>query len=215
MVTIKTISTNGQTNSTTRRYIYFSLIVSIIAVLAYWRINAGSSSSVKLAASTIETEVDNFALKIDVMQQDMLELKRISQELIVKLNKEKKFNEETMAAFRKYPPIDSEIIKFNVGGTRFSTFKSTLLKKRKRKDATADEQYYKPTLFEGMLNGNVQVKYDEEKAIFIDRNPRYFQVILDYLRTVNTPDESNKFELPPDADLKEFKKDTIFYHLFL
>jgi len=60
------------------------------------------------------------------------------------------------------------------------------------------------------LTGYVDVKFDENKAIFFDRNAKYFSIILDYLRKA---DIENDFELSLDINLQELEKEATFYNL--
>ena len=60
------------------------------------------------------------------------------------------------------------------------------------------------------MNGYIEIKYDENKAIFIDRNPKHFGYILDYLRMANN---ENEFELPPSVDRDDLIKEGKFYNL--
>jgi len=59
-------------------------------------------------------------------------------------------------------------VKLNVGGKPFSTTKDTLLK-------------YKGSYFEYMLTSS-HPQFDEDGEFFIDRHPKYFGLILNYLR---------------------------------
>ncbi len=63
------------------------------------------------------------------------------------------------------------ILHLNVGGTRFSTSRQTLL--------SAGENNF----FSAMLSGRIGCLRDESGAIFIDRDPDLFRPILNYLRT--------------------------------
>ncbi|XP_033110842.1 BTB/POZ domain-containing protein KCTD3-like [Anneissia japonica] len=63
-----------------------------------------------------------------------------------------------------------EIIKLNVGGTKFSTSKQTL-------------SWVPDSFFSSLLSGRISSMRDEEGAIFIDRDPVVFVPILNYLRT--------------------------------
>ncbi|XP_055377861.1 BTB/POZ domain-containing protein KCTD3 isoform X2 [Condylostylus longicornis] len=63
-----------------------------------------------------------------------------------------------------------EIINLNVGGQRFSTSRQTLT-------------WIPDTFFTGLLYGKISSLRDETGAIFIDRDPNLFSVILNYLRT--------------------------------
>ncbi|CAL1527593.1 unnamed protein product [Lymnaea stagnalis] len=66
--------------------------------------------------------------------------------------------------------MSSEIVHLNVGGTRFSTSKQTLT-------------WNPETFFTSLLSGRISSDRDETGAIFIDRDPKLFSVILNFLRT--------------------------------
>lgn len=68
------------------------------------------------------------------------------------------------------PPSSSDIIHLNVGGQRFSTSRQTLT-------------WIPDTFFTAMLNGLISTNRDEQGSIFIDRDPKLFSIILNYLRT--------------------------------
>jgi hypothetical protein len=77
----------------------------------------------------------------------------------------------------------------------------------KRKEPS--KEFYEPNLLEALANGLVDVKLDDSDAIFVDRNPKYFGLILDFLRCVNTDE---KFELPKhEADLNGLIFNLEFY----
>lgn len=63
----------------------------------------------------------------------------------------------------------SDIVNLNVGGKRFSTSKTTLTQVAE-------------TFFTSLLSGRIQSLRDEHGAIFIDRDPELFSIILNYLR---------------------------------
>ncbi|KAJ5067512.1 potassium channel tetramerization domain-containing [Anaeramoeba ignava] len=88
------------------------------------------------------------------------------------------------------------MINFDVGGKSFTTQKSTL-------------QKYKDTFFSGLLSGNFPLN---EKNIFIDRDPKHFRVILNFLRYQNP----NIQEFPLSDDfyvLEEIEKEADFYNI--
>ena len=90
-----------------------------------------------------------------------------------------------------------EIVKLNVGGKQFATLKSTLLK-------------HENSYFAYVLNSKDKsdVIYDENKAIFIDRNPKYFEFIIEYLRT------GFMEALPKDYySLKRLTDEALYYKL--
>ena len=66
----------------------------------------------------------------------------------------------------------NDIVHLNVGGQRFSTSKRTLL-------SVQGEE----TFFTSLLSGRISSNEDENGAIFIDRDPTLFRLILNYLRT--------------------------------
>ncbi|RZF43067.1 hypothetical protein LSTR_LSTR001245 [Laodelphax striatellus] len=69
-----------------------------------------------------------------------------------------------------YPNHNGEIVYLNVGGTRFSTSRQTLM-------------WIPDSFFTALLSGRIASLKDETGAIFIDRDPRLFAIILNYLRT--------------------------------
>uniref|UniRef100_A0A672FTW8 BTB/POZ domain-containing protein KCTD3 n=1 Tax=Salarias fasciatus TaxID=181472 RepID=A0A672FTW8_SALFA len=67
-------------------------------------------------------------------------------------------------------PGMGEIIQLNVGGTRFSTSRHTLM-------------WIPDSFFSSLLSGRISTLRDETGAIFIDRDPTAFAPILNFLRT--------------------------------
>ncbi|XP_059927964.1 BTB/POZ domain-containing protein KCTD3-like [Gadus macrocephalus] len=67
-------------------------------------------------------------------------------------------------------PGMGEIIQLNVGGTRFSTSRQTLI-------------WVPDSFFSSLLSGRISTLRDETGAIFIDRDPTAFAPILNFLRT--------------------------------
>lgn len=68
------------------------------------------------------------------------------------------------------PIAMGEIIQLNVGGTRFSTSRQTLM-------------WIPDSFFSSLLSGRISTFRDETGAIFIDRDPTAFAPILNFLRT--------------------------------
>lgn len=149
----------------------------------------------------------DFEDKINFINENFESLKKTTRSMINKLRIEKDKNSKIIESFRKFEPLDSEIVSFNVGGTLFSTLKSTIIKKIKN---SATGEAYKPHVLEGLVSGFLEPKHDENKAIFLDRNPKYFEYILDYLRMANTEKE---FELPENIDKKEFRTESQYYNI--
>ncbi|XP_017475811.1 PREDICTED: BTB/POZ domain-containing protein KCTD3 [Rhagoletis zephyria] len=63
-----------------------------------------------------------------------------------------------------------DLVNLNVGGQRFSTSRQTLT-------------WIPDTFFTALLSGRISSLRDETGAIFIDRDPALFSIILNYLRT--------------------------------
>lgn len=69
-----------------------------------------------------------------------------------------------------HPSHVGDIVHLNVGGTRFSTSRQTLT-------------WIPDSFFTALLSGRIPSLRDETGAIFIDRDPQNFSIILNYLRT--------------------------------
>ncbi len=88
-------------------------------------------------------------------------------------------------------PSSSSILHLNVGGTKFSTSRQTLLNSAATNprgaggggSAGGGQHPPQDTFFTALLSGRVGCLRDESGAIFIDRDPDLFRVILNYLRT--------------------------------
>jgi hypothetical protein len=102
------------------------------------------------------------------------------------------------------------IVKFNIGGTIFATFASTICKKIP-KPYLSTNGFYRPNLLERILLGDVKPILDDQKCIFMDRSSKYFDCILDYLRASNTNED---FFLPKNKIfLKELLREAKFYEI--
>ena len=73
--------------------------------------------------------------------------------------------------------MSKNFIKINVGGTIFSTLRSTLTKEPH-------------SMLARMIDTKVPTETDSDGNIFIDRNGDVFKIILDFLRTGNLRIES-------------------------
>eukprot|EP01114_Cavostelium_apophysatum_P001003 TRINITY_DN10869_c0_g1_i1.p1 TRINITY_DN10869_c0_g1~~TRINITY_DN10869_c0_g1_i1.p1 ORF type:complete len:311 (+),score=64.19 TRINITY_DN10869_c0_g1_i1:99-1031(+) len=90
---------------------------------------------------------------------EMDEKFKVLSDMEKRINEEKKRREENL----------KDRVKLNIGGKKFETSKSTLL-------------LIKNTYFSAMLSSG-QWKPDEQGYFFIDRSPKHFAAILEYLRT--------------------------------
>lgn len=86
--------------------------------------------------------------------------------------------------------MSSEILHLNVGGTRFSTSRQTLT-------------WIPDSFFTSLLSGRISSLSDETGAIFIDRDPKLFSQVLNFLRT--------KEVLLKDVDLAALRHEAEFY----
>ncbi|XP_021365771.1 SH3KBP1-binding protein 1-like, partial [Mizuhopecten yessoensis] len=86
--------------------------------------------------------------------------------------------------------MPGDVIHLNVGGTRYSTSKQTLT-------------WIPDSFFTSMLSGRISSLKDETGAIFIDRDPKLFSVILNFMRT-------KEVELR-DMDLSTLRHEAEFY----
>ncbi|XP_060588703.1 BTB/POZ domain-containing protein KCTD3-like isoform X1 [Ruditapes philippinarum] len=86
--------------------------------------------------------------------------------------------------------MPGDIIQLNVGGKRFATSKETLT-------------WIQDSFFTSLLSGRISSLKDDNGAIFIDRDPALFTVILNYLRTKEV-DLNN-------VDISSLKHEAEFY----
>lgn len=90
----------------------------------------------------------------------------------------------------------SDVVELNIGGTVFKTKKYTL---------TKINGFWKT-----LVTTEAPIKIDETGAIFVDRSPKHFGIILNFMRygDVKLPDlKDGKF------DLNEIYNDATFYKL--
>ncbi|XP_069689720.1 BTB/POZ domain-containing protein KCTD3 isoform X2 [Periplaneta americana] len=92
-----------------------------------------------------------------------------------------------MAAF--HPTHSGDIVHLNVGGTRFSTSRHTLM-------------WVPDSFFTALLSGRISSLRDEMGAIFIDRDPKLFATILNYLRTR---------DIDLNVDIRAFRHEAEYY----
>ena len=74
---------------------------------------------------------------------------------------------------------ETDIVKVNVGGTIFCTSRSTLTRKIKKENG---DEFYGTHLLQGLFE---ELETNTSQIPFIDRDPAYFNYILDYLRDPN------------------------------
>ncbi|RMZ97913.1 hypothetical protein BpHYR1_020380, partial [Brachionus plicatilis] len=71
----------------------------------------------------------SFEDKIEILKNDFECLINLANKMVNKVKDEETNNDNMIKQFKKYETIESDIVKLNVGGTMFSTLKSTLTKK--------------------------------------------------------------------------------------
>lgn len=148
----------------------------------------------KKMAAEAEPEPDWFGDSIRVYEKRLNTIKEnydsakeLLDTMVEKLKEEKERNIAMIEKYRKFPAIQSDIIEMNVGGQFFSTLRTTVTKKvRKIKPIGPKDEFYESNIIEAILNGFVEPTKDKGDHLFIDRNPKYFGYILDYLRLANT-----------------------------
>ena len=92
--------------------------------------------------------------------------------------------------------MDSKsVIKLNVGGKEFMTTLGTL---------RSDQNSMLANIFFSDSNGRVQATQDANGVFFIDRCPKYFAVILNFLR-------SGKLEKGANIDLEFLRNEAIHF----
>jgi len=80
-----------------------------------------------------------------------------------------KLDKEKEDLSKKYP-VEETIIHLNVGGKHFSTYKTTLTR-------------VEGTMLEALFSGRHPIARDEKDRCFIDRSPKHFDTVLNFLRT--------------------------------
>lgn len=117
-----------------------------------------------------------------------------------------------LISFAILKAMNSFIIEINVGGSIFSTLRSTITRKiLKPKTNDNKIEYYPNNYLDELLSGHNVAKYDEEGRLFIDEDPKNFQIILNYLRHVN----SDRFDLDEiESNHKSLLKTAEYYKVY-
>ncbi|CAF1098376.1 unnamed protein product, partial [Brachionus calyciflorus] len=132
-------------------------------------------------SDSVKEILNSFEEKIKILNDDCTILTTSANKLINKIKIDESTNEKMLKAIQKYETIELDIVKLNIGGSRHSVLKSTLTQNIKDKNG----KNYPSHMFQLIINGSIKCNYDDSKAIFIDRNPKYFPYILEYLRKVS------------------------------
>lgn len=109
---------------------------------------------------------------------------------IEQLKKEKEGWENQKKLMLKMKFKETDIVKLNIGGKEFQTTVGNLSQKLHGQE----------TMFSAMLSGNFDLQKDDQKRIFIDRDPDVFSFIISFLRSGG---DQNRFILPKEEELKK------------
>ena len=91
----------------------------------------------------------------------------------------------------------NSVLKLNVGGKQFVTTQGTLL---------SDQNSMLARMFSTDTNGRIPATQDASGSFFIDRCPKYFGVILNFLR-------SGKLENVTNVDLKFLRNEAEYFSI--
>ena len=173
--------------------------------------------------------IEDYKRKKLLLQEDMEYMLKLCENINELMEKKEEEMHKMVATLTKYPKVEDEIVRFNVGGTMFATSRSNITKKIAKnldesslssspsnpdsslKQKTNADKYHEPSLLEGLVSGIAEVKLDSTGAIFIDRNPKYFDLVLDFLRCANS---DTPFELDSTfSDQNGLRKEALFYNV--
>jgi hypothetical protein len=114
---------------------------------------------------------------------------------------EKAEMEEKIAIWNQRVTNANDVLRIDVGGSKFTTSKATLMAE-------------KETYFHGLLSSSDKAA-DEDGEYFIDRNPRFFGIIVDYLRSVAAKVDfpEIKFTELSESERLQILSDAEFYQI--
>eukprot|EP01080_Neovahlkampfia_damariscottae_P008903 gene8903-851_t len=137
------------------------------------------------------TALENTSTTLKQMQIDVADLELTKQNLEQQVfeYEQIKFKFEKISASAKHKII------LNIGGKRFMTSLETLTQK-------------KGNFFSAMFSGQFNSHPDDEGEYFIDRDPTYFEIILNHLRY---PEKHVDFTHFNARQLKDFQYEVDFY----
>ena len=77
---------------------------------------------------------------------------------------------------------------------------------------TNGKEFYEPNLLQLLVSGLCEPRLDKNKAIFIDRDPKYFGYLLNYLRSI---DNKNQIFIPPKTseDIEGLLREAQYYRI--
>jgi len=133
------------------------------------------------------------------LEKDFTQLKALAEKILDQINEQmsclRKKEEEFEANHKKLVEFSQRKVKLDVGGKLFSTTLTTLTKEE--------------CFFSAMFSGHFPLEKDEEDGSYhVDRNPLYFETILDYLRTGRL--QLSKYS---SEEMEELRHEAEFYQI--
>lgn len=141
-----------------------------------------------------------FSEQLETLDREISERKKLKAEL----DNDAKQAQEIIDKVTKRSQKSNERVKLNVGGTVFHTNRDTLTNEPM-------------SFFGGMFSGNFDIERDENGEVFIDRDPKHFDCILNHLRGVDVTHRIEEMSSVDRADmLQEVEHNQIqsLLHLF-
>jgi len=118
-------------------------------------------------------------------KEQMAQEKAVNEKMITtqreELEREKEEFEEMKKRLEDMYCSVEEVVDLNVGGTKFTTLRSTLMK-------------YPGSMLEAMFSGRHRITKDKKDRYFIDRSPEVFKLVMEFLRTDKFPFIQSSFE---------------------
>ena len=151
-----------------------------------------------MSSENLLTKLDQLAQRYQQEFQELIEEERAKLKAeIAEYNAEK----ERMKALTV---SDNDIIQLNIGGQTLTTKRSTLCQV---------ENSLLATMFSGRWEESLE--RDQDGAVFLDFNPQYFVLILDYLREKRIAQPGKAIPLPKVADDQLDRFNNLFQYLGL
>ena len=151
----------------------------------------------------LKSLIEKYRVNLNLENEVLAKIEKAYLELSKLLPEEDRARVKIKDFVRNMKNGESDIVKLNVGGNIFYTLKSTLTKKIQKE--TCDE-FYGTHLLEDMFE---ESERNRTQIKFIDRDPTYFNYILDYLRNSN-----EKLSLPDDEFiLKKILREAKYFML--
>ena len=108
----------------------------------------------------ISSMIEDYKRKKLLLQEDMEYLLKICDNITELLEKKEEQMHKMIDTMARYPKVEDEIVRFNVGGTVFATSRSNITKRIKKKTPTENngtkvdnDQFYEPHMLEGLVSG--------------------------------------------------------------